>query len=864
MEKLKVANGIWWVEVPEADLRVLCGCPEDSVKHLMKRGLIQEKQKGGVSFETGPNAILLSDTPSQKGSFANLSEFPVLQMLYRQGMIIPNHPNNTGRRPMLIGLEDQVRSQSEYIFRGNYGLASEEELTAAGMSAATARESMRVKRWFAFGKIRRTEDLVDMKVVSKAATELVPGVYVHRKGLNRYEFLSGGEAVEVDLNLGPQEEYEAPYDLGSRVIRREHFSVIHIGEGDGWNPARPCMGSIVCFQGRLYLIDAGPHILSSLAALGVSVSEIEGIFHTHCHDDHFAGLTSLVRSDRRLRSFAVPWVRASVEKKLSALMGLDARRFGRFFEIHDLAPGEWTSIDGLEVRPVDSPHPVETTVLFFRASWERGYKTYTHLADLPSVDVLDRMATKDGRKDGMSPSARDEFLREMFQPADVKKVDAGGGIIHGRAADFKEDGSRKIIFSHMSTPLTEEELELGSTAAFGLSDVLIPVRHQAYLLRSAHGYLRSYFPGTPAHELGLFTNCELTNFNAGTIMIKKGEANQEIYLILSGVADVIGREEGFHNRLSAGALAGELSGFLGEPSHRTFRAASHVTTLRIPCEMYRQFVRRNGLDETVRRVHENRKLLFNSRLFGDMTAFDAQSAIARVMARRTLARGELAPHSDAQELYLLAEGEVILLSAGLVLETLKPGDHWGEGAVLGGMPAICEARAETDSVYFAIPGDTLTELPSVQWNLLESFDRRMKRLRTKFRFEWQDFYSVGIPEIDEQHRTLFTMINELAECIEGSGVSAACREDTTRLLDYTRFHFQQEEKMLSGFGYGRLEEQRSEHARLLSELGKLVAAGAGERPGAQSPSEFFKDWLIDHTLLEDRRFKVFISQKSAG
>src|SRR5512136_1176143 len=110
MEKLKVANGIWWVEVPEADLRILCGCPEDSVKHLMKRGLIQEKQKGGVSFETGPNAILLSDTPSQKGSFANLSEFPVLQMLYRQGMIIPNHPNNTGRRPILIGLEDQVRS----------------------------------------------------------------------------------------------------------------------------------------------------------------------------------------------------------------------------------------------------------------------------------------------------------------------------------------------------------------------------------------------------------------------------------------------------------------------------------------------------------------------------------------------------------------------------------------------------------------------------------------------------------------------------------------------------------------------------------------------------------------------------------
>ena len=97
------------------------------------RGLIAQRQKAGVSSETGPNAILLCDSPIQKGCFTNLSEFPVLQMLYRQGMIIPGHPNNTGRKPMLIGLEDQVRSQAQYIFRGNYGLASAEELTACGV-----------------------------------------------------------------------------------------------------------------------------------------------------------------------------------------------------------------------------------------------------------------------------------------------------------------------------------------------------------------------------------------------------------------------------------------------------------------------------------------------------------------------------------------------------------------------------------------------------------------------------------------------------------------------------------------------------------------------------------------------------------
>ena len=182
MEKLKVSNGVFWVEIPEADLRILCGCPADSVKLLMRRGLIAPRQKAGVSFETGPNAILLCDSPIQKGTFTNLSEFPVLQMLYRQGMILPGHPNNTGRRPMLIGLDDQVRSQSEYIFRGNYGLVSEEELHECGVPMDEARAMMRIKRWFAFGRIRPSEELIDARIVDSAAVELAPGFSSTAKG----------------------------------------------------------------------------------------------------------------------------------------------------------------------------------------------------------------------------------------------------------------------------------------------------------------------------------------------------------------------------------------------------------------------------------------------------------------------------------------------------------------------------------------------------------------------------------------------------------------------------------------------------------------------------------------------------------
>jgi len=75
VQKIKVANGVWWVSIPEAGLSVLCGCPADSVKHLIKRGLISSVECDGTLCETGPAAILLSDVSVQAGEFSNLAEF---------------------------------------------------------------------------------------------------------------------------------------------------------------------------------------------------------------------------------------------------------------------------------------------------------------------------------------------------------------------------------------------------------------------------------------------------------------------------------------------------------------------------------------------------------------------------------------------------------------------------------------------------------------------------------------------------------------------------------------------------------------------------------------------------------------------
>lgn len=217
LAKTEVANGIYWVEAREADLRVLCACPADAVKHLVRRGLIATQEQGGAAAERGPNAILLSDVLIQNGQFANLAEFPVLQMLYRQGMGIPGHLNNTGRKPILMGSAQRLRAQMRYIHRGNYGLTSEEELIQSGASPEAARDMVRLKKRFAFGNVRSPEELVDRLVIGNAARSVADGVVIRRLGLKVFEFRSGRESVTVDLNLPPGASVANPRRHGPGV-----------------------------------------------------------------------------------------------------------------------------------------------------------------------------------------------------------------------------------------------------------------------------------------------------------------------------------------------------------------------------------------------------------------------------------------------------------------------------------------------------------------------------------------------------------------------------------------------------------------------------------------------------------------------
>ena len=102
------------------------------------------------------------------------------------------------------------------------------------------------------------------------------------------------------------------------------------------------------------------------------------------------------------------------------------------------------------------------------------------------------------------------------------------------------------------------------------------------------------------------------------------------------------------------------------------------------------------------------------------------------------------------------------------------------------------------------------------------------------------------------------MLNELfAACFAAQG-PAVLGDILDQLLDYTKYHFEREEKMLEEANYGRLEEHRVLHKRMVAQVEKIqknLQSGATHDLSNET-LKFLSHWLTDHIQAEDKEFRA--------
>jgi hemerythrin-like metal-binding protein len=124
---------------------------------------------------------------------------------------------------------------------------------------------------------------------------------------------------------------------------------------------------------------------------------------------------------------------------------------------------------------------------------------------------------------------------------------------------------------------------------------------------------------------------------------------------------------------------------------------------------------------------------------------------------------------------------------------------------------------------------------------------------------WSDDYSVGIKEIDEQHKRLFDIINELHNAMKEAKAKSVLGKVIKDLIDYTEFHFSSEEILLKNCKYPDFNQHKLIHDQFTVKVKEFEQKYLnGTVLLSQEIVQFLKDWLIKHIKESDKQYSMFI------
>jgi two-component system cell cycle response regulator len=122
--------------------------------------------------------------------------------------------------------------------------------------------------------------------------------------------------------------------------------------------------------------------------------------------------------------------------------------------------------------------------------------------------------------------------------------------------------------------------------------------------------------------------------------------------------------------------------------------------------------------------------------------------------------------------------------------------------------------------------------------------------------EWNDGMSVGVESIDEDHKTLLLLVNEINEAINNDSTHIIIIDIFEKLEKYVKIHFSKEERLLEQCNYGDIEEHKKQHIDFINKIPELRSEllHADTIEVAQDIYLFLFNWLMNHIIIDDMSY----------
>jgi hemerythrin len=129
-------------------------------------------------------------------------------------------------------------------------------------------------------------------------------------------------------------------------------------------------------------------------------------------------------------------------------------------------------------------------------------------------------------------------------------------------------------------------------------------------------------------------------------------------------------------------------------------------------------------------------------------------------------------------------------------------------------------------------------------------------------FAWSDKYSLHIGQIDEQHKKLVGMLNELFDAMKAGKGNDVLDNVLSQLIAYTKSHFATEERLMKAHGYPDHQAHKAEHDELTKQVVEFQQRFQARSTGlSMELMAFLKNWLINHIQGSDKHYAPFLHGK---
>lgn len=140
-----------------------------------------------------------------------------------------------------------------------------------------------------------------------------------------------------------------------------------------------------------------------------------------------------------------------------------------------------------------------------------------------------------------------------------------------------------------------------------------------------------------------------------------------------------------------------------------------------------------------------------------------------------------------------------------------------------------------------------------------SFLESIADIKSTQKISWQEHFSVNHPVLDEQHKMLLSVLNQMIDDLISyeSGDSSSMEQNISIFNSMQDSHLKYEEGVLSEKHFPALEEHRNRHGDYREQMQDLIGQPASIA-NFQHLVVIIREWFQSHVLVEDMKYRPYM------